>query len=133
MTLTKGFNPNFDICLEFGEKYENEFQKIIEGKKIEVKTDRITQRSTNVFVEYESRGKESGIAKTQAEWWTINFYSKDKFCFNITLKTKDLKNIIKNNTFKKIPGGDNNTSWGYLIPISKLIDYNNYGVENENS
>ena len=48
MTLTKGFNPNFDICLEFGEKYENEFQKIIEGKKIEVKTDRITQRSTNV-------------------------------------------------------------------------------------
>ena len=58
VTLTKGFNPNFDICLEFGEKYENEFQKIIESKQIEVKTDRVCQRTGNVFVEFESRGKE---------------------------------------------------------------------------
>ena len=71
--------------------------------------------------------KQSGIKKTQAEWWTINFYSGDRFCFNITLKTKDLKSIINKNNFNKVPGGDNNTSWGYLVPIIKLIDFNNYG------
>ena len=63
------------------------------------------------------------VKKTQAEWWTINFYSGDRFCFNITLKTKDLRSIINKNNFNKVPGGDNNTSWGYLVPIIKLIDF----------
>ena len=43
-------------------------------------------------------------------------------------KTKDLINIIDNNNFNKVPGGDNNTSWGYLVPINKLIDFNNYAL-----
>ena len=71
MTPTKGYNPHFDICLEFGEKYENELQKILESKQIEIKTDRITQRTGNVFVEFESRGKESGILKTTALYWVF--------------------------------------------------------------
>ena len=58
--------------------------------------------------------------------WTLNFYIGDRFCFNITVKTEDLKNIIDNNKFNSVPGGDNNTSWGYLVPIIKLIDCNNY-------
>ena len=127
-------NSNFKYDLEWGKQGETVVAEIQQGEKTEVKSEKDKWIKTgNHYCEYQSRGKESGIAKTQAEWWTINFYSKDKFCFNITLKTKDLKNIIKNNTFKKIPGGDNNTSWGHLIPINKLIDYNNYGVENENS
>ena len=38
-----------------------------------------------------------------------------------------IKMAESKNNFTKIPGGDNNTSWGYLIPIVKLIDFNNYG------
>ena len=68
MTLTKGFNPHFDLCLEFGEKYENEFQKIVENKQLEIKTDKICQRTGNVFVEFESRGKDSGLATTTASY-----------------------------------------------------------------
>ena len=90
-------NANFKYDLEWGKQGETVVAEIQQGEKTEVKSERDKWIKTgNHYCEYQSRGKESGIAKTQAEWWTINFYSKDKFCFNITLKTKDLKNIIKN-------------------------------------
>ena len=122
VTLTKGFNPNFDICLEFGEKYENEFQKIIEGKKIEVKTDRIAQRSPNVFVEYESRGKESGLSTTTADYWVYCLWTevrkKQTYVF---IPTDRLKKIIKEGKYKETRGGDNLTSKGYLVPKADLL------------
>ena len=125
-------NSNFKHDLEWGKQGEVVVGEIQEGEKTEVKSERDKWIKTgNHYCEYQSRGKESGIRKTQAEWWTINFYSGDRFCFNITLKTKDLIYIIDNNKFNSVPGGDNNTSWGYLIPIIKLIDYNNY-MENRN-
>lgn len=121
-------NANFKYDLEWGKQGETVVAEIQQGEKTEVKSERDKWIKTgNHYCEYQSRGKESGIMKTQAEWWTINFYSGNKFCFNITLKTKDLRSIISKNNFTKIPGGDNNTSWGYLIPIVKLIDFNNYG------
>ena len=40
------------------------------------------------------------------------FYSGDRFCFNLTVKTDDLRSIIDANNFKSVPGGDSNTSWG---------------------
>jgi hypothetical protein len=114
-------NANFKYDLEWGKQGETVVGEIQQGEKTEVKSERDKWIKTgNHYCEYQSRGKESGIKKTQAEWWTINFY-------NITLKTKDLRNIINKNNFNKVPGGDNNTSWGYLIPIIKLIDFNNYG------
>ena len=123
VTLTKGFNPNFDICLEFGEKYENEFQKIIEGKKIEVKTDRITQRSTNVFVEFESRGKESGINITTAHYWVYCLWTeKFKEQTYIFIPTRRLKKLIKEKEYRISNGGDNWTSKGYLVPKEDLLD-----------
>ena len=73
--------------------------------------------------------------KTEANFWTINFYKGDDFIFNITVRTQMLKDMIERNNFRSVPGGDNNTSWGLLVPINKLIDYNSYvdEVENENS
>ena len=125
-------NGDFKYDLEWGKQGETIVAEIQQGEKTEVKSERDKWIKTgNHYCEYQSRGKESGIRKTQAEWWTINFYSGDRFCFNITLKTKDLIYIIDNNKFNSVPGGDNNTSWGYLIPIIKLIDYNNY-MENRN-
>ena len=41
-------------------------------------------------------------------------------------ETAKVKKMIKNNKYRSVPGGDNNTSWGWLIPIKELVDYNNY-------
>ena len=122
MTPTKGWNPHFDICLEFGEKYENELQKILENKQIELKTDRITQRTGNVFVEFESRGKESGILETTALYWVFCIWT-DKFKEQtyIFIPTRRLKKLIKIKNYKISKGGDNWTSKGYLVPKQDLL------------
>jgi len=52
--------PHFDKDLKFGQQYENELQEMVEGK-VEVKTDRLCQKTGNVFVEIEDKGKPSGI------------------------------------------------------------------------
>jgi|TARA_B100000073_G_C23289984_1_gene394151 hypothetical protein len=123
VTLTKGFNPNFDLCLEFGEKYENEFQKIVESKQIEIKTDRKCQKTGNVFVEYESRGKESGIKTTTASYWVFciwtEAYKEQTYLF---IPTRRLKKLIKTKDYKIASGGDNFTSKGFLVPKGDLLE-----------
>lgn len=122
MTLTKGFNPNFDLCLQFGEKYENELQKILESKQIELKTDRVCQTTGNVFVEFESRGKQSGISVTTAIYWVYCLWT-DKFKDQtyVFIPTRRLKKLIKDNEYRIMKGGDNWTSKGYLIPKEDLL------------
>lgn len=62
---------------------------------------------------------------TEAKWWTVNFFHKDKFCFNITISVEDLRKLMKdghkNKNWRKMAGGDNNTSLGILVPIKALI------------
>ena len=122
MTLTKGFNPHFDLCLEFGEKYENEFQKIVESKQLEIKTDKICQRTGNIFVEFESRGKDSGLATTTAVYWVYCLWSEvRKEQTYVFIPTRRLKKLIKQGNYKEMRGGDNWTSKGYLIPKEDLL------------
>ena len=122
MTPTKGWQPHFDLCLEFGKKYENELQKILENKQIELKTDRITQRTGNVFVEFESRGKESGILNTTAIYWVFCIWTdKYKEQTYIFIPTRRLKKLIKVKKYKVSKGGDNWTSKGYLVPKQDLL------------
>ena len=83
-------------------------------------------KSGNHYCEYRSRGKDSGILTTHAKYWTINFYKGKQFCFAISLETDRLKMIIKNNKYRSAPGGDSNTSWGWLVPIKHLMDINSY-------
>ena len=127
---------NFKKDLEWGKTGERVVADIQEGDSTEVKSERdLWITSGNHFVEVKSRGKPSGIMKTEANFWTVNFYKGDDFIFNITVRTQMLKDMIERNNFRSVPGGDNNTSWGLLVPIKKLIDYNSYidEVENEDS
>ena len=58
MTHTKA-RPHFDLDLKFGQEKENELQEIFNNKLVEVKTDRVCQKTGNVFVEIEDNGKPS--------------------------------------------------------------------------
>ena len=48
---------------------EKELGDILNNKSIEVKTDLKAAETGSVFVEYESRGKPSGISKTEADYY----------------------------------------------------------------
>jgi len=85
------------LDLAFGQKYENEFQKIVEGT-VEVKADRLWQKTSNVFIEIESRQKPSGIAVSTARYWVFFLEvakRKDQIFVGIPLvMKKNLKTLI---------------------------------------
>jgi hypothetical protein len=110
--LERRKDNKYDIALEYTK--ENS-QHIL---TYEVKTDVYSKpgRETgNMFIEYESRGKKSGIETTEADWF-VYFYPIWKRVWFI--KTEDLKKILNNNDIPKVEfAGDkfSNTK-GYLLP-----------------
>ena len=120
-------NYNFEYDLEFGQEGEDIIADIFENKKIEVKRDNWVGRTGNIAIEYKSRGKPSGIATTQADYWIIMFSREyqDKFMFII--ETQRLKEVTKKyfnkGSIKKM--GDSNTSSAVLIPIKEI---NNFAI-----
>ena len=111
------FKSNFEYDLAFGQEGEMSFADLT-NKKIEVKRDRLAHKTGNIFIEYESRGKPSGIATSKADFYA--YYISD-ICILITLDK--LKSICREylNTSKDIVGGDDNTSKGILLPIIELF------------
>ena len=112
-------NSDFAYDLQLGLKGENLVYNMLSNEKIEVKTDFQAKDTGNVFVEYKSRGKLSGISTTHAKWFCF-VLSNENIIFVDTIK---LRNICREylNTKRDILGGDNNTSKGILLPINQLI------------
>lgn len=70
-----GYVPEFDLDVKVGDRGESYLTDIItamlhgnEGT-IEVKTDERASDTGNVYIEYSSNGKPSGIARTQSDLW----------------------------------------------------------------
>tara|TARA_R110001592_G_scaffold183361_1_gene427039 strand:- start:2087 stop:2608 length:522 start_codon:yes stop_codon:yes gene_type:complete len=122
-------NNDFRHDLEVGQKGEKLLEDMIEGDKIEVKSEQTKMSKNwmttgNCFVEYESRDKISGLAHTESKWWAINFMDGDELCFSAFLPVDRMKKIGRKFYKEKgyVQGGDNNTSKGVLVPISALFD-----------
>ena len=112
------YNSDFRYDLKEGKlKGETKFHEMLSNSKIEVKFDRMTRKTGNVYIEFESRGKPSGIRTTQADYWV--YYIQDEECFVISTKRLIYK-IVKLNP-RRVRGGDNNTSVGFLIKLTDLI------------
>lgn len=112
------YNSDFKYDLQLGNLGEQKLAEILQDKLIEVKTDLIAHQTGNVYIEYESRGKKSGISTTQSEYYA--FIIKGSI---IIKRTEHLKQICRKylNTDRDRLGGDNNTSKGILLPIQELI------------
>jgi hypothetical protein len=118
-------NNDFRYDLEFGKQGESMLHKMLsneEGYKVEVKRDRQAHKTNNLYFEYQSRNKPSGIATTQAEYYA--YFVTDTFCFIISvqeLKIK-LKRLVKEDkAIGNMPGGDKNTSLGVLVSIDNFL------------
>ena len=112
------YNSDFKYDLKVGQVAEKELGVIFNGKRIEVKRDLQAHITGNVYIEYESRGKKSGISTTEAEYYCI--VVKERY---ILILTHELKQMCRKylGTGRDRLGGDNNTSKGILLPLSDLL------------
>jgi hypothetical protein len=113
--LSKIGMTSFEICdtKDYDIKFIN--PKDNQTYTIEIKHDYLYNKTGNIAIEYVSRYKQSGISTSKADIWC---YILGNEAYMIT-KNK-LVNFIKNNSFKKVSGGDNQTSELYLIPVKKF-------------
>ena len=125
-TVTTNNTKSFDFCLKEGMKYENLVAQIIQGDKVEVKTEIDKWFETgNIAIEFRYRNSPSGIASTEAVWWIHVLSYKGKvmgfFVFPVALLKKFIRENFKNkNMMWVVNGGDNNWSKLLLIRISEL-------------
>lgn len=88
------------------------------GRYLELPFDRIwveAKDSGNLFIEFQSRNKPSGISVTQADTFIYYFpFFKEYWSISVT----KLKNLIKTNDFRetKDSGDLDSDTRGYLIP-----------------
>lgn len=113
------YNSDFRYDLQVGQIGEQYLSNILSNELIEVKTDYQAKQTGNVFVEYNSRNKDSGILTTQAKWYCF-IISNEKLFFITTLELKKLCRTYLN-TKRDVKGGDSNTSLGILLPLSDLL------------
>ena len=113
----------FDLDLAYGKVREQQVADMLTDKKVEVKSERdMWIRTGNIAVEYESYGKPSGIAATEADYWFHNLCIGDETFATLVFDVPSLKRIIDNLDYKKtVSGGDHNASRMYLLNIQKLF------------
>jgi len=132
---TKAFNSNkkFDIDLAYGKMHEKRVLDMLEGKKLEVKTERGKWSKTgNIAIEFESYGKPSGIDSTEAEYWFHNLAIEDDVYCTLVFKTETLKKIVNElDAHRVVRGGDNFASKMFLVNLSKLFSTDTLKVYKE--
>ena len=112
------YNNDFKYDLKVGQAKEKELGVIFNNKTVEVKYDLQALETNNVYVEYYSRGKKSGISTSQADYYCFAFGDTFHLISTYSLKDKCRKYI---GTHRDKKGGDNNTSKGILLPIKELL------------
>lgn len=129
------FNGDFKYDLALGQLGEGWVGNMLTNKTIEVKFDFACYRTGNFYIEYESRGKPSGIATSKADYWML-IASTEEGCrlkknisdikstdimFSILINKDRLKKICKENNYRiAVKGGDDNTSLGVLVKAKNL-------------
>ena len=123
MKPNKEDQKKFDLDLQYGEIREDKVREMLEGKKIEVKSERgMWMKTGNICIEYESWNKPSGIRATESDYWFHNLCVGDNEFCTLVFKTDVLKTIVdKLDTFKTVRGGDHKASKMFLVNLQKLF------------
>ena len=76
----------------------------------------------NIFIEFHSRGVESGISSTTSDVWVNIFFHLNEIWI---IMVDELKKLIEQNKFKiaEESGDVNSHTKGYLIPREKFKEY----------
>lgn len=130
-------NSDFKYDLDLGLIGESFVASLFGNRTLEVKFDFEAYRTGNFYIEYMSRGRISGIAKTEADYWiliaatekggrhkeSIAALEPDDVLYAIMISTPRLKKLCKTAYHRRdVPGGDSNTSIGVLIKSKVLLE-----------
>mgnify|MGYP003121545375 CR=1 FL=1 len=88
---------------------------------IEHKFDRQTKVTRNIFIEFEDRGKPSGISTSTAEYYTYLVLDDEPKLYITPTSVLKEKIVPLHTTIVK--GGDNYLAKGYLINIDKCKEF----------
>lgn len=111
----KGFDYRYSDIAVY---YDDTFISLIE-----VKSEQHQWEETgNHYLEYQYKGRRSGIASTEANLWALLLFKKNGEIKDIILPVKKVKELAREyiNTDRDVAGGDNNDTKGILLPIAKL-------------
>ena len=113
------FNSDFAFDLKMGQDEEIWLADLLRGKTVEVKRDYIASRTGNLFVEFSSRGKPSGLATTRADFWAFILDGERV----VIVPTEYLQQVARQaySEGRTVRGGDNNTSEGVLVKLKELV------------
>jgi hypothetical protein len=102
-----------------------------DGRKVEVKYDKLSKKTGRVAIEYEAYGNKKGIEQTEAYFYFIVCYDRtwseivdgirlDGWWIGVVIKTETLLSMVKQIPFRDTPGGDNNATKMKLVPIEDI-------------
>jgi hypothetical protein len=114
----EGYQPNWDIDLAVGKAGEAQVIDTIDAwthGRIEVKTDARAAQTGNLFVEFECKGRPSGIMVTKADSWAFVLGHAI-----IIIPTGLLRSVCTGGLrWVSMPRGSHPTR-GYLLPIKDI-------------
>jgi len=113
------FNSDFAFDLQMGQDEEIWLADLLRGKTVEVKRDYIAARTGNLFVEFSSRGKASGLATTRADFWA--FILDGERVIIVPTQFLQLRARQAYREGRTASGGDSNTSEGVLVRVEELV------------
>jgi hypothetical protein len=113
--LSDNKTNSHDIRIEFPERENSMWSGI---KTLEIKTDVLvkpTYDTGNMFIEYQCRGKPSGISVTTADLFITYFKNLNELW---VIPTSDLKELVSTYRFRQVTnaGDKGSGTCGYLIP-----------------
>lgn len=86
----------------------------------EVKADRKTINTGNIAIEFECRGKPSGITTSKSDYWVYFLDGKNQY---LLIPTDRLRNEIAKESYKrKVSGGDDGVARMYLFGLETFMD-----------
>jgi hypothetical protein len=108
-------NNTHDLIMSFNEELIS----------YEIKTNYYVNKdrdSNNIFVEFECRGKASGIDVSKAKWFATYFFNLGEIWF---IEVDKLKELIEEYTFKTttLSGDYNSNTKGYLVPRFLFVEH----------
>jgi hypothetical protein len=114
------------VILDFGHTNAYDIRARVNGKifTFEIKEDFTCERTGNVGIEFECRGKPSGIAVSKADFYIYKIHTSNGIKIYL-FKTKQLKGMItEEKYFRVVNGGDvGSGSMNYLFKYDTFTSY----------
>lgn len=110
-----------DVYVTYYKELDDKNKPVV--RLFEIKDDKKSNETGNLYIEAYSRGAPSGIITTEADYWAIKYYE-----MFFVIKTERLQKAIEdkryyiNSTHKDgiFKGGDYNSSLGFLFKIQMM-------------